>query len=129
MDLRSGLMLGVLSVWLRNRKKQNAEELFLIIRNELEIWRREKPITALPVLIVVLLLIFAYWLVIPVLILGLFTGFRYRFSGPDLERDDLNEMMGSVADTASDLGRQVMDELKLQHDKHDKHKDQNGGQP
>ena len=40
MDLRSGLMLGVLSVWLRNRKKQNAEELFLIIRNELEIWRK-----------------------------------------------------------------------------------------
>ena len=100
-----------------------------LIDNELEIWRREKPITALPVLIVVLLLIFAYWLVIPVLILGLFTGFRYRFSGPDLERDDLNNMMGSVADTASDLGRQVMDELKLQHDKHDKHKDQNGGQP
>ena len=40
MDLCSGLMLGVLSVWLRNRKKQNAEELFLIIKDELEIWRQ-----------------------------------------------------------------------------------------
>lgn len=85
-----------------------------LIDNELEIWRREKPITALPVLIVVLLLIFAYWLVIPVLILGLFTGFRYRFSGPDLERDELNDVMGNVADTAADLGRQVMDELRAQ---------------
>lgn len=40
MGLRSGLMIGILLVWLRNRKKQNAEELFLIIRNELEIWRK-----------------------------------------------------------------------------------------
>ena len=77
-------------------------------------------------LILVLLLFFAYWLVIPVLILGLFVGFRYRFSGPDLEREDLNGVMGSVADTASELGRQVMDELKLQHEKHetDKSKDE-----
>ena len=40
MDLRSGLMIGILLVWLRNRKKQNAEELFLIIKDELEIWRQ-----------------------------------------------------------------------------------------
>ena len=40
MDLRSGLMIGVLSVWLTNRKKQNAEELFLIIKDELKIWRQ-----------------------------------------------------------------------------------------
>ena len=90
-----------------------------LIDNELEIWRRDKPITALPVLILVLLVIFAYYVVIPLLILGLFLGFRYRFSGPDLERDDLNGMMDNVADTAADLGRQVMDELK-----HDWHSDE-----
>ena len=85
-----------------------------LIDNELEIWRRDKPITALPVLILVLLVIFAYYVVIPLLILGLFLGFRYRFSGPDLERDELNDVMGNVADTAADLGRQVMDELRAQ---------------
>ena len=90
-----------------------------LIDNELEIWRKDKPVTALPVLILVLLVIFAYYVVIPLLILGLFLGFRYRFSGPDLERDDLNGMMGTVADTAADLGRQVMDELK-----HDWHSDE-----
>ena len=90
-----------------------------LIDNELEIWRKDKPVTALPVLILVLLVLFAYYVVIPLLILGLFLGFRYRFSGPDLERDDLNGMMGTVADTAADLGRQVMDELK-----HDWHSDE-----
>ena len=85
-----------------------------LIDNELEIWRKDKPVTALPVLILVLLVLFAYYVVIPLLILGLFLGFRYRFSGPDLERDSLNDVMDNVADTAADLGRQVMDELRTQ---------------
>ena len=85
-----------------------------LIDNELEIWRKDKPVTALPVLILVLLVIFAYYVTIPLLILGLFLGFRYRFSGPDLERDSLNDVIDNVADTAADLGRQVMDELRTQ---------------
>ena len=89
-----------------------------LIDNELEIWRHDQPITALPVLILVLLLCCAFWVTALILVLGLFLGFRYRFSGPDLERDNLNGMMGDLADTAADLGRQVMDELKIQHDKH-----------
>lgn len=92
-----------------------------LIDNELEIWRKEQPVTALPVLILILLVLCAYYVVVPVLILGLFFGFRYRFSGPDLERDDLNGVMDSVADTASDLGHKVMEELK--HDWHSDEKD------
>lgn len=104
--------------------KDSGKNLFTTLRrwlidNELEIWRKDKPITALPVLILVLLLFFAYWLVIPVLVVGLFVGFRYRFSGPDLEREEINGVMGSVADTASELSRQVMEELKHQHEKHE----------
>ena len=91
-----------------------------LIDNELEIWRHDQPVTALPVLILVLLLCCAPWLVIPALLVGLFLGFRYRFSGPDLERDGLNGVIGNLADTAADLGRQVMDELRAQHDKHGK---------
>ena len=76
---------------------------YVLLDNELEIWRKDRPITALPVLILILLLI-----------LSLFFGFRYRFSGPDLEREEINNVMGSVADTAADLGRQVMEELRRQ---------------
>lgn len=94
-----------------------------LVDNELEIWRHDQPITALPVLILVLLLCCAFWITVLVLLLGLFLGFRYRFSGPDLERDNLNGMIGDLADTAADLGRQVMDELKTQHDKHNNNKE------
>lgn len=88
-----------------------------MVDNELEIWHREKPVTALPVLIVVLLVFFAFWIVVPALVLALFFGFRYRFSGPDLERDEINGVMGSVAETAADLGSRVMDELRAQQDR------------
>lgn len=90
---------------------------YLLLDNELEIWRKGQPITALPVLILLLLLVFAFYVTAPLLLLGLFLGFRYRFSGPDLERDGINNVMGSVADGAADLGRQVMEELRGQHDK------------
>lgn len=91
-----------------------------LIDNELEIWRHDQPITALPVLILLLLLCSAPYLTIPALLVGLFLGFRYRFSGPDLEREGLNGVIGGLADTAADLGRHVMDELRSQHDKHGK---------
>lgn len=91
---------------------------YLLLDNELEIWRKGRPITALPVLILILLIAVAFWITVPLLVLGLFFGFRYRFSGPDLERDSINSVIDNVADTAADLGRQVMDELRSQHDKH-----------
>lgn len=91
-----------------------------LVENELEVWRRQEPVTAVPVLILIILVIFAFWVTIPLLIFGLFLGFRYRFSGPDLERDSINGVMEKVASTADDVGRQVMDELYAQHEKHTK---------
>ena len=106
------------------KKKGSGRNVFVTLRrwlidNELEIWRRGQPVTALPVLILLLLLCCAFWLTALVLLLGLFLGFRYRFSGPDLDRDNLNGVIGDLADTASDLGHKVMEELK-----HDWHSDQ-----
>lgn len=93
-----------------------------LIDNELEIWRRGQPLTSLPILVLVVLLLFAFYITLPALILGLFLGFRYQITGPDLEDDTINGMMGSVADTAADLGRQVMEELKNQHEKYNNRK-------
>ena len=90
----------------------------LLLDNELEIWRREQPITAIPMLLLIVILIFFFWIALPLMLLGLFFGFRYQVTGPDLEDDALNGVMGSVADTAADVGRQVMDELRSQHEKY-----------
>jgi len=71
-------------------------------------------------LIPLVLLICTFWIMIPLLLVGLLFGFRYRFSGPDLEREDLNGFLRNVADSAAQVGQQVMDELNAQHEKHSK---------
>ena len=100
-----------------------------LVDNELEVWRRQEPVTAMPVLILVILLIFAFYVTIPLLILGLFLGFRYRFSGPDLDRDALNDVMDQVAGAADSVGRQVMDELRSQQDRRGTDRDEDEEEP
>ena len=94
----------------------------ILLDNELEIWRKGQPITAIPMLIFLILIFCLFYVTIPLLILGLFLGFRYQIAGPDLENEALNHMMDSAANTASEVGRQVMDELKSQQDKYNNHK-------
>ena len=90
----------------------------ILLDNELEIWRKGQPITAVPMLILIIFVVFLFYVAVPLLILGLFLGFRYQIAGPDLENDTINDMMDSAASTAADVGRQVMDELKSQHEKY-----------
>ena len=94
----------------------------ILLDNELEIWRKGQPITAVPMLILLILVFCLPWIALPLLILGLFLGFRYQIAGPDLENDTINGMMDSAASTAADVGRQVMDELKTQHEKYNNRK-------
>ena len=94
----------------------------ILLDNELEIWRKGQPITAVPMLILLILVFCLPWITIPLLILGLFLGFRYQIAGPDLENETLNGMMDSAASTAADVGRQVMDELKNQQEKYNSRK-------
>ena len=91
-----------------------------LIDNELEIWRRSEPVTSIPVLFLVISLVVAFRVMVVLLVLGLFLGFRYQFSGPDLNREELNGVMDNVATTAEEMGRRVAEELKSQHDKHSK---------
>lgn len=90
---------------------------YLLVDNELEVWRKDLPFTSIPVLILILLFLVAPWITLPLLILGLFFGFRYRLVGPDLERESINSVMEDVADTADRLGRHVAEELRSQRDK------------
>ena len=80
--------------------------------NQMEVWRRGRLLTSVPVLILVILLIVAFWITIPLLILGLVMGCRYRFAGPDLGRDTINDAMDTVSDTVGDMVDSVKRELK-----------------
>ena len=56
-----------------------------------------------PVTVLVILLIFFFWVVVPLFILSLFLGFRYQFSGDDLGRDSVNHVMDNAVNVVEDV--------------------------
>lgn len=78
--------------------------------NHLEVVKGESEIITIPVTILVLLLMFTFWITIPLLVVGLFFNYRYMFVGPDLGREGVNNAMDSVADAAEKLKKEVKDE-------------------
>lgn len=73
------------------------------ISNQFEVWRADRIITSMPVLVLILLAVFFFWCTLPLLLVGLFFGFRYRFRGPDLGKDAVNKVMEGVSTTVNDL--------------------------
>jgi hypothetical protein len=66
--------------------------------NNFEVLKEDRRVLMLPVTALVLLILFVFWLIVPLIIIGLFFGYRYQFRGPDLEKPEVNRMMDSVAD-------------------------------
>lgn len=56
------------------------------MRNTLELRREDKVVMSLPLLVVVLLLIVAFWLMVPAAIVAVCFGFRFKLRGKDIER-------------------------------------------
>lgn len=75
--------------------------------NSFEVLKGEESKASASVTAFVLLLIFIPWITIPLLIIGLFFGFRYRFNGPDLGGNTVNDAMNSAADAAVNLKKSM----------------------
>jgi hypothetical protein len=71
--------------------------------NALEARKNGEVLFACPVTALVLLLIFFFWIVVPLFILSLFFGFRYRFVGPELGTENVNRVMDGASETADDI--------------------------
>lgn len=77
-------------------------------RNSFEVWRHDEYSFGVPVTVLVVLVLCAFWVVIPLLVVGLFLGFRYRFSGSDLKEDTVvNRAMDGAAQAAENLKEEI----------------------
>ena len=74
--------------------------------NVLEVWRRDDHMVTLPLTVVVLLLIFCFPVVVPLMVVGLFFGFHYRFKGKELEKTGVNKAMDTASETAENIKRE-----------------------
>ncbi len=78
--------------------------------NFLEVRRFDKTILQMPLTVVGILLLFAFWVVIPLMIVGLFFNCRYIFVGKDIEKTPANSAMNKVAETADNIKNEVKTE-------------------
>ena len=76
--------------------------------NFLSVSRKDEEVIRIPVSLLVLILLFFWKFAIPVMIVGLFLGFRYGFEGKD-ELKTANKIMDSAKDVAEYVKREFSD--------------------
>lgn len=71
--------------------------------NALVVEKNGTSIMRMPITVLVILLIVAFWFVVPIMIVGLFFDFRYYFDGPDIKGSKVNDAMDTVANAAGEI--------------------------
>lgn len=75
----------------------------MTLDNDFCVTRFGKQVFAVPVLVLIVLLVFCFWIVLPVLLIALFFGCRYRFEGRELGKPSVNRAMDKLGDLADDI--------------------------
>lgn len=70
--------------------------------------RRGHEQFSIPLLLFLILFVFAFWIVVPLLVIGLFFEFRYRFNGIGALTVDINDLSDKASDGVDYLKREVM---------------------
>ncbi len=76
--------------------------------NNLVITKSGETVLVVSTTVFLLLLLLAFWALIPLMVVGLFFGFRYSFKGPDLGKDTVNNVMDMVGSTAESIKQEFM---------------------
>ncbi|MEM1485769.1 ubiquitin [Oscillospiraceae bacterium PP1C4] len=80
--------------------------------NTFQVLKGNESKAVFPVTVLVLLLVFAFWISLPLIVIGLFFGFRYRFVGPELGTEAVNHAMDSAANAAESLKNSISEQSK-----------------
>lgn len=90
------------------------------LENELVASRNGQPVARIPVLVLLALLVVAFWVAVPLLLAGFIFGCRYSFAGPDLGKEPVNRGVDVVNDWADSLRRRAAGFLFHAQQKHAK---------
>lgn len=65
--------------------------------------RKGKTLVKLPITVMILLIIFSFWVTIPLLIVGLFLEMEYSLSGYNMENSEFNKFFCSLSNYANKI--------------------------
>ncbi len=77
--------------------------------NHFEATKEGKVILSIPVTLLVIGLVFLFWIILPLLLIGLFFGYRYSFHGNELGKESVNRVMNKASTCADDIKRSFND--------------------
>jgi sensor histidine kinase YesM len=80
--------------------------------NDFVIYRETTDTLAIPLTIFVILLIVAFWVVFPLMIIGLFFNYRYKFAGPSFKDDKVNQTLESISNATVKTGETIRDVVR-----------------
>jgi len=69
-------------------------------RNRFAVHKNGERLLEMPVTALALLMLCAFWVCVPLLVIGLFAGCRYSFQGKELGREGVNAALGRASDAA-----------------------------
>ena len=72
-------------------------------RNSIQMFKGSEKKIEMPVTAFILLLIFCFWIILPLMIVALFFGCRFAFAGDELGKDSVNSAMGKATDIADSI--------------------------
>ncbi len=78
----------------------------------------------MPILIFIALLLLCFWIILPLMVIGLFFGCRYQFAGENIKSDDLNNVMGKATEYAEDLRDNIKTSMEESQAKRDSQNNQ-----
>ena len=76
-------------------------------RNRLEVRKGDELVLSLPVTVVAVAMLCAFWVCLILLVVGLFTGCHYSFNGKELGRKNINDALAKAADAAEQMKQNV----------------------
>lgn len=97
--------------------------------NDFVVYKEDKDTMSIPLTILVIMLLFAFWIVFPLVIIGLFFGYRYRFSGPNFKDDKVNKTVDTLSDATIKTGEAVKDAVNTLSKEFKKDRNENEENP
>lgn len=82
------------------------------LENNLEVWRRGELLVSIPLLIVILLLVVAFWICLPLVLIGLLMGCQFRLAGPDLDRGQAGKAVNRAASAVGNTAEHLWDQAR-----------------
>ncbi len=82
--------------WVKRVFRKSVDTKFTVLK-------RNDEVLQVPVLVLVIAMIFAFWIIVPLMIIGLFFDCRYHFEGVDKVTVDVNDFCDRAANGAMDM--------------------------